>query len=239
MMLSAAQGRRQRKQLDRQRELAIRAAAKRKVRELRAAVREARAGYVGKVREARALCARNKKHVRARARERRKRLLEQLRMLERGERESAKNRCQAGKAGARQTARSALERSRLLLAEERRYQEDLRRIELANKAQRRAHFGRVSAAERRQESDGEVLANIDPALVPLWNRIGRKIRGSSRQSRTEAFLHYAHEHPREVIEAQEGNADEMIRELERQAEAAHRHSRKRRYTAAELADVPF
>jgi hypothetical protein len=238
-MLSAAQGRRQRKILDRQRELAIREAAKRKVRELRAAVREARTGYGVRVREARKLCARNKKHVRARALERRRRLLEELRTLERQEREAAKSRCSTGKATARQVARSTLERSRLLLAEERRYQEDLRRIELANKAQRRAHFGRVSAAERRQESDGEVLANIDPELVPLWQRVGRKIRGSGRQSRTEAFLHYAHEHPREVVEAQEGNTEAAIRELERQAEQAHRYSRKRRYTAAELADVPF
>jgi hypothetical protein len=238
-VLTAAEGRRQKRLLDRQRAISVREAARRKVRELRAAVKSAKGNHGARIKEARGLCKRNKRHVRERARARRRRLLEELRATERLEREAAKQRCSTGKGHARKEARDALDLSRRLLEEERRYQADLRRLELANKAHRRAHALTSSAREKRQESDGEVTANIEAELVPLWNRVRSKIRGSSRQSRTEAFLHYAHEHPREVVAAQESGIEERIAEMEAKANEAHRFSRKRRYTAAELASVPF
>ncbi len=43
-------------------------------------------------------------------------------------------------------------------------------------------------AERLSESDDEVRQNIAEALVPLFNRVRAQIRGSRRQTRTEAFL---------------------------------------------------
>src|SRR5277367_3998670 len=86
VMLSASEGRKQRKELDRQRTLALRHAAREKLRHFRAEVRQAKADVARKVKDARELCKRNKQHVRARARDRRRRLLEDLRATERAER---------------------------------------------------------------------------------------------------------------------------------------------------------
>jgi hypothetical protein len=62
-------------------------------------------------------------------------------------------------------------------------------------------------------------------------------------SRTEAFLHYAEEHPDEVLVAIDDKTDALIRELEEQERHARRDLRRgpprERYTPAHLADVPF
>ena len=56
--------------------------------------------------------------------------------------------------------------------------------------------------------------NIPPDLVGLWERVKRSIKDSSRMSRTEAFLHYAEEHPDEVLAVIEDKTEATIRELE-------------------------
>lgn len=88
-------------------------------------------------------------------------------------------------------------------------QREIRGILRANKKSARA-----TKAERRSESDDEVMQNIPPELVPLWGRVGPKIKGSARRSRTEAFLEYAESHPSEIIGAEEDATDALIAELE-------------------------
>ena len=135
-----------------------------------------------------------------------------------------------------------IERARAELEAERKYQADLRRIERGNRAARRG-APRTSRAERRSESDDEVRVNLPPELVPLFEKVKRGIKGSARESRTEAFLRYAEEHPREVLAVLDDQADAVVREMERQQRAA-RPPRKAappraRTRRAEAADVPF
>ena len=73
----------------------------------------------------------------------------------------------------------------------------------------------------------------------------RSIKGSSRESRTEAFLRYAEQNPGEILEAMGDDSDRIVRELEEQRAKAERalrppsSSRRPRSTPEELAAVPF
>jgi hypothetical protein len=80
---------------------------------------------------------------------------------------------------------------------------------------------------------------LPPELVSLFEKVKRGIKGSARASRLEVFLKYAEEHPHEVLAAIDDKTEDVIRDLERQQREAARHVRRRRYTAAELAAVPF
>jgi hypothetical protein len=63
-------------------------------------------------------------------------------------------------------------------------------------------------------------------------------------TRTEAFLHYAHEHPDEVLVALEDKTEQLVRELEERERTAMKAAR-RRPTATEYREafeaegVPF
>ena len=62
-------------------------------------------------------------------------------------------------------------------------------------------------------------------------------------TRTEAFLHYAEEHPDEVLRSIEDKSDAVLRELEAQERAARRRplarGRRRVVPVASLAEAPF
>jgi hypothetical protein len=157
------------------------------------------------------------------------------------ERAAARRACASRKDDARARLTDDIERARAELEAERKYQADLRRIERGNRA---ARLGapRTSRAERRSESDDEVRVNLPPELVPLFEKVRRSIKGSARESRTEAFMRYAEEHPREVLEILDDQADALVREMERQQRAARpprKAMARSRPTRAELADVPF
>jgi hypothetical protein len=237
-MMTRAEARKQRKAMDRDRARALKAAARAKLRELRAALKEARKTKAGTIHAAREQCRTHRRLVVERARERHARLLRELHMVTIAERGAAKQRCAEGKQRARTSALSKIEKAGHALQHERAYQKELARIEANNRA---ARLGIVKAtrAERREESAGEVLANIPPEFVPLWTRVQGKIKGSTRRSRTEAFLEYAQEHPHEVIEAQEHGVEATIRELEKRMAEQEHVARRRHYTSAELAEVPF
>jgi len=54
--------------------------------------------------------------------------------------------------------------------------------------------------ESVSESDDEVESNItDPALLLVWRTVKRSIHGSDKMERYEAFEHWVHEHPEEVM----------------------------------------
>lgn len=241
-MFTRAEGKRQRRALEKERARALKAAARAKVRELRAGLKRARAERPHHVRAARTLCQQHRRLLVKRAKDRRARLVRELAEVTRQEREAARTRCTEGKRRAKESALSRVEKARHELTHERAYQADLRRIEANNRAQRCALGPKKCAAERRSESDGEVIANLPPELAPLFERVKRRIKGSTRMSRTEAFLKYAEEHPREVIAAQEHGIDAKIREMEAaqlRALKLAKTSPRRRYTSKELAATPF
>ena len=112
---------------------------------------------------------------------------------------------------------------------------------------------KATRAERRAEGDEEVTSNLPEALIPLWNKVRRGIKGSDRISRTEEFIQYAAENADEVIQAQQEIADRELKAMEREyweqhkkeqqarGETSARPLRKTRpRAAAEMADaVPF
>ena len=79
--------------------------------------------------------------------------------------------------------------------------------------------------DKRRERDEAVRANLDPGLLPLWDRVGKGFKGTPHQ-RYEAFMRYVHDHPDEVVEAQQGESSARARQLidqrERQEERSER-----------------
>ncbi len=90
---------------------------------------------------------------------------------------------------------------------------------------------RSKARERAGESDDVVRQDIPAALVPVFDKVRRRIKATDRKSRTEAFLHWAEENPSEVYAIQEHEAEREIRKM------VAEHNRGAR--ALELQEVPF
>jgi ribosomal protein L7/L12 len=240
--LTRAQAAKHRRELDRQRARHLKHQAREKVRSLAQAIKNAREARKHAIVDARARCKRERLAVRENLKEARAELVRQSRALrEHGKaaRHAARSACSSSKTAARSL--SPIERARALLEAERSYQRELKLLEAhARERARGVSKSRPGLARaRRSESDDEVRANIPPELFHLFDRVKGKIRASERASRTENFLKYAEEHPREVVNAIEDVSEHKIRELERRHREAQRFARKGRYTAAELADVPF
>lgn len=111
------------------------------------------------------------------------------------------------------------------------------RIDKARAAALRAQH----AAEKRSESEDSVLANIPDELVPVFHKVKRGIRGTDRMSRTEAFMHWVHDHPAEVYEIQHAEHARSLAALEREERRMHREARRgaryRRTAPAMAADL--
>lgn len=147
--------------------------------------------------------------------------------------------CKARKTKVKASALSAGAQHREKLAAERAFQDEMRRIDLWARTKRRE---RTTSKERSQESDDEVRQNIPTELLALFEKVKRSIKGSTRESRSETFLHYAAEHPHEVVDAQiELSQREIAKLIHEEARLAKAVRRPGRYkpTAAELAAIPF
>lgn len=136
------------------------------------------------------------------------------------ERQAAKSRCSLSVHEVR-THRHTAASLRAELKSERKAQADLRRIKRSHSARLKG-LRKIFPSTHRAESDDEVRQNIAPELVPLFNRVRRAIRGTPRESRTEAFLRYAEEHPREAYAGSEEATNALVRDLERQQRAGRR-----------------
>ncbi len=237
--LGARDGRRARVALHRENERDHRRKAKEKLAALRAHLRAARLERKNALDATAARCRSEREAVRERAKMTRLRALEELRQALHAERLAARGTCSVAKDEARRKTIGAVEKARAELEAERKYQEDLQRIERNNRVRVRERVKRSSVAERRSESDDEVRANLPDDLIALFEKVKRGIRVGPRQSRTEAFLKYAEEHPHEVLATLDDKTEQVIRDLERREREATRMARRRRYTAAELAEVPF
>jgi hypothetical protein len=95
--------------------------------------------------------------------------------------------------------------------------------------------------ERRRERDERVVQNLDPVLLPLWERTKGMFRGTPHE-RYEQFMQYVHDHPSEVVKASQDAADAWLdAQLQRQGWASemygdgrlawriHAHDRARGY----------
>jgi len=236
--LDAGTARKHRASLRRDIERDHRRKARAKLVELREQLRAARLSRKNALGDATLRCRAERIAVREKTRMERLLALEELRKALHAERQAARDTCAVRKEDAKKATSDAIQRARGELDAERKYQDDLKRIESGNRARRFATH-RSSARERRSESDDEVRVNIPAELVALFERVKAGIKGSARETRTEAFLRYAEENPDEVLVALDDKTEAVIRDLERQEREAARHLRRRRYTPAELAAVPF
>ncbi len=236
-MLTRAEGRRQRAAIMREIAREHRKAQRIELRSLRDALREAHQKRRSALREAKQACRSGRVLARQHAKELRTRLLAEMRQAVQSERQAARDACRADLAAGR-ALQSQVEQARAKLAAETKFRREMRRIARANKERRRELAPRRVHRERMTESDDEVRANIPPELVGLFEKVKRSIRGSERQSRTEAFLHYAEEHPAEVLTAIEDRTEAVIAELEAREREAERALR-RPIPRTVFEEVPF
>jgi hypothetical protein len=205
---------------------------------LRQAIRDSREARKRALAHAVVRCRTARVEARAKAAALRARALDELKRAIELERAAARSHCETARAAAA-TERSRLARARAELRAEQQFRREMRRIERSAK-ERHAELAKTSSPrERAQESDDAVRANIPPELVYLFERVKRRIKGSPRMSRTEAFLHYAEEHPSEVLEALEDKTEATIRELEARERELAKRARKPMTRAELAAMVPF
>lgn len=150
-------------------------------------------------------------------------------------RKAARAKCKADRAKVRAAAKK---RQAEIRREERQAQKERRELARLEARANKKAASKATARERRQESDGEVLANVGPQYHALFRRVRGQIKGSDRWSRTEAFEHYIQEHPDEVHAAMSRDID---REMARQQRAQGPGPRSIRPPRRPLAvgEVPF
>ena len=243
-MLSVQEAAKQRHVLNRDIARSHREKAAETLRDLRAQLHVVRQRRNESLTKAKGHCRAERLALREKAHARRERALAELRDAYAKERAEARDVCLLRKAEVHTEARDPIERAKGKWEAERKYQGDLRRIEQGNRERHRA-VHRAHAAERQSESDDQVLANIPPDYQALFNRVKRTIKGSPRESRTEAFLRFAEENPGEILTALGDDSDRIVRELEEQRAKAERSlrpppsSKRRRTASEERAPVPF
>jgi hypothetical protein len=196
-----------------------RLAARSKISSLKAAVREARVSRATAKEAAKVLCATQRTEARAQA----QRILASAKRRAKDAMIAARSACHAAKLAPHEKL-SAL-RGQIL--EEKRHQAEMRAIARSEKRFSRKP-GVVSARTYRSESDDEVRQNIPSDLVHLFDRMKRSIKAGSRMSRTEAFMQYVHENPREKYAASEDATDAIIREMQARQRAGGDRRRRRR-----------
>lgn len=209
-----------------------------KLEELTRALKTARARRAAALKATVRSCRGWRQHAAARIKERRREELERLALEAEGLRQVARTRCAQRRETIRGAGGRVVARKAALLAEERALQAQLKR--LAKDAQLKSARHKASVKERRSESDDYVRGNLAPELVGVWDRVKGRIHGSARRTRTEAFLEWVQEHPEDVMQHQEHEAEREVAALvaEHHAIAARLRKGKRHYV--ELADaVPF
>lgn len=226
---------------------AVRAEEARKVRALlvalRRALRDAKAHRAATMAGLRLHLRRHRHQARAAHHALKLRLIASLRAALRADTLRAKDQRDRMRAEARLTS-EPVAAARIKLEAERRYRADMRRIEAAGRASKRHERAiRKGSHHALSQSDDTVRGNIPADLVPLWERVKGRVRGSDRKSRTEAFLQYAEEHPAEVFAVVEARTDAMIADYERRESRARRALAKGRHAPVMLpaADegIPF
>lgn len=216
----------QAKAMERERAKAVREMARRELAAIRAALTEARASRRGSMKHARAICVAGRKHARERARRAKAEMLRKLADELERDMNAARSTCDAALGNAR-TLATKHEQARAKLQAERAFRAEMKRLASHDKQRRKEASSKRQAIHAIQQSDDEVRGNISPELVALWERVKGRIRGSRDMSRTEAFLHYAEEHPDEILSSLDDVTDRLVRELEERERGARRRMSSR------------
>lgn len=208
---------------------ALREKDREKLARLRAQVDEVRKRKRGALRDVRSQCRRARREVRERVRQYRESERQRINAEVGRMRDAAQLTCAMKQEAVRDAAAQESTKARRALAAERQLQRDLRSAEQWER-QKLRRLPRVPH-EARSESDDRVRANIDPSLVPVFEKVKRSIKGNPRMSRTEAFLHWVEENPGDAVALQQAAADEEIKKLLREQREAERDARRRRKRA--------
>lgn len=213
-----------------------------KLKKLRAAIAEAKKRQREAHKRVVEQCKLNRARLQAKVDDYRRQERERINAEVEELRQAARRTCELRKASVRKAGLSVRAQRKAELDAERHLQRELRQTE-AHAKRSHAHHKR-SAREVARESDDEVRANIDPDLVPVFDRVRKSVKANPRMSRTEAFLHYVEENPQEVIQLQQQSADldvaRLVAEQQQAERAAARHAKRGyRPTRADLAEVPF
>ncbi len=189
-------------------------ARKRELKRLKLERDRAKAEKRTRTKAARASCAKRKERAKERAKAHAERARERARAEKRAILARASESCATDRKRIRDDAAARAH------AERKRREEIARERRDANRAKARAK-PLSSARERAAENDDAVRSNIDPALVPVFNRVRRNIKGTPNRSRSEEFEEYVQENPNEVVAMQQDAADawvaRMVREERRRA----------------------
>jgi hypothetical protein len=233
--MTPLEAKRHRKHLTREIEKELRAKDKIVLGEIRARIHQARAARREHIAEARHNCKAAKRALK----ERQKAERERLKFEQQADRIARRGSCDSSKQQASVEGGRAVT---TLRGELRGTAAELRNIARAGKATR----VRSTSRERRSENDDSVRRDIPQDLVPVFEKVKHRIKGSERRSRAEAFLEWAHENPEEVVSVQQADADHYLKELIAKEKEQGRIMRKAgRYKLSKvevlkrLADVPF
>lgn len=217
---------------------------KAKLRELSERIRHQKHARSARIKEIRGLCRIGRSNVRARVQALKQETLLRLREAVQRIREAERDQCATSETHARTELSQRIEEARRELEAERRaFRERYGRKKLA------PGVARARARERASESNDEVVRNLPPELVPVFEHVHSSIKGSAKMSRTEAFLHWAEENPDQVHGILYEQADRDVARLVREHEETERRLAKAKrgrgvyedpeHAAAALAAVPF
>jgi hypothetical protein len=233
--MTPQEAKRQRRKLQKEIANELRAADRIKLHQLDEHIAHARKKRRAALQEVRRVC----KLARFELKERQQKERERIRDEQRRQRLERRTGCQAARLATSVEGKAEIERLRL---ERKQTKSEQRVIERAGKAPRLYS----THGERKQESDDTVRRDIPSELIPVFNRVRSRIKGSARRSRSEAFLEWAHENPDEVLSVQQADAERYLAKLvkeQHQHRGAMRKASRYKLTEAEikkrLANVPF
>jgi hypothetical protein len=195
-----------------------------KLAQLKAHLRTARAARKAAITAAIEHCRMERRALAERTKENRKRALLELRAAADAQRLAAREACRARKAEAR--GLPAWTQARAALTAETKLRRKLREVAKLEK-RGRLKRPRSTADERKVELEEATRREISPELLPLYDKIGKGIRGNDPTSKAEAFLHYAMENPAEVLAAQGHEADVTLKRLIAEHQATDRELRRK------------
>jgi hypothetical protein len=128
-----------------------------------------------------------------------------------------------------------IEEQDLLLREDIDRTRDITAIQTKTGRRAASALRHLKKKESVSESDDEVESNItDPALLLVWRTVKRSIHGSDKMERYEAFEHWVHEHPEEVMAILADKLEPSEQEFQ-SAEAAYYAERE----ASPDTEIPF
>jgi predicted nucleic acid-binding Zn-ribbon protein len=182
-------------------------------RERLAAVQAEKKANVGQVRK---VCQRAKRVQKLQLAELRKKARDEMNARIREAKKALRHKCGCRVKTLQKTAQTKAAGVRAEAAARRKLERDLISTEERIK---REHAKKLRAGERLAESREAVLTELPPELRPVFKAVGHRIKTRGKQSRAEAFIKWAEEHPSEVEEYMARHAGRLaeqdIRELKK------------------------